>query len=173
MSGSVWSFPAPLISERLLLRGHREEDLDDLVVFHGDEEVTRHTPWPTRTRAQTSEALTHRIGQRTAASTGEAIVVAVQERRSGTVVGEVMLLRQSDDEAVLGYALRRDRWGRGLAAEAARTVLEAGIDAFGLRRITAVVVPANAASISVLGKLGFVEVARSPERVTFAHAVDR
>ncbi len=99
--------------------------------------------------------------------------MAVQGRRSGTVVGEVMLLRQSDDEAVLGHALRRDRWGRGLATEAARTVLEAGIDSFGLRRTTAVVVPANAASIAVLGKLGFVEVARSPERVTFAHAVDR
>ncbi|WP_432520997.1 GNAT family N-acetyltransferase [Kineococcus sp. SYSU DK006] len=173
MPGSVWSFPAPLVSERLLLRGHREEDLDDLVAFHGDEEVTRHTPWPTRTRAQTREALLHRTGQQAAACAGEAIVLAVQEQSSGTVVGEVLLLRQGDDEAVLGYALRRDRWGRGLATEAARTLLEAGIDRFGLRRITAVVVPENVASTAVLAKLGFVEVARSPERITFARAVER
>lgn len=173
MSGSVWSFPEPLLSERLSLRGHREEDLDDLVAFHGDEEVTRYTPWPTRTREQTREALAHRIGQRAAAASGEAIVLAVQERETGTVIGEALLLRQGDDEAVLGYALRRDRWGRGLATEAARTLLVAGIDSFGLRRATAVVVPANTASIAVLGKLGFAEVARSPERITYACAVER
>ncbi|WP_432573332.1 GNAT family N-acetyltransferase [Kineococcus sp. SYSU DK005] len=168
MPDAAWSFPAPLVSERLVLRGHRAGDLDDLVVFHGDEQVTRHTPWPTRTRAQTEVALARRVQQQRAAAAGEALVLAVEERAGGTVIGEALLVREADDAAVLGYAIRRDRWGRGLATEAAGTLLAAGIPAFGLRRVTAVVVPANLASIAVLTKLGFTRVAETAERATFA-----
>ena len=173
MPDRVWTLPLPLITDRLRLREHRVDDLDDLVVFHGDEEVTRYTPWPTRDRAQTHDALTKRIGQRRAAATGEAVVLAAEEIRSGTVIGEALLLRQADDEAVLGYAVRRDRWGRGLATEAAGAVVDAGFGVLGLRRTSAVVVPANAASIGVLHKLGFARVSETVDRATFELTAER
>ena len=49
--------PLPVETERLLLRPHRLEDLDDLVRFHSDPEVVRHVPWPVRDRAATDEAV--------------------------------------------------------------------------------------------------------------------
>ncbi|WP_432495657.1 GNAT family N-acetyltransferase [Kineococcus gypseus] len=155
MPGAAWSPPVPLLTPRLVLRAHRPGDLDDLAAFHGDEEVTRFTPWPVRTREQTAEFLARRTGQVRAAAPGEAVVLAVQERAGGTVVGEVLLLREPDDAALLGYALRRDRWGLGLATEAAGALLEAGFSSWGVRRAAALVVPANTASIAVLRRLGF------------------
>ncbi|MCI2237198.1 GNAT family N-acetyltransferase [Kineococcus sp. TRM81007] len=142
-------------------------------MFHGDEEVTRYTPWPTRDRARTHDALTRRIGQRQAAAAGEAVVLAVEEIDSGTVIGEALLLREADDEAVLGYAIRRDRWGRGLATEAASTLVDAGFQELGLRRASAVVVPANVASIEVLRKLGFTPVSETVDRATFELTAER
>ncbi|WP_432546326.1 GNAT family N-acetyltransferase [Kineococcus sp. SYSU DK004] len=164
---AVWSLPLPLLTSRMRLREHRPGDLDDLVVFHGDERVTRHTPWPVRSREETREALAVRTGQVRAAATGEAVVLAVEEVATGTVVGEVLLLRTGDDEAALGYALRADRWGRGLATEAAGALVEAAFTVLGLHRLTAVVLPANTASTAVLGKLGFTPVSADEDRLVF------
>ena len=165
--------PLPLMSGRLRLREHRDGDLDDLLAFHGDEEVTRHTPWPTRDRAQTQDALSRRTGQRQATAAGEAVVLAAEEVEGGTVIGEALLLRETDDAAVLGYAVRRDRWGRGLATEAAATLVDAGFEVLGLRRVTAAVVPANAASIQVLRRLGSTPVSQTTDRATFELTAER
>ncbi|WP_369069747.1 GNAT family N-acetyltransferase [Kineococcus terrestris] len=170
---AAWSLPLPLLTPRLRLREHRPGDLDDLVVFHGDERVTRYTPWPVRDREETRRALGVRTGQVRAAATGDALVLAVEEVATGTVVGEVLLLRTGDDEAALGYALRADRWGRGLATEAAGALVEAGFAVLGLRRLTAVVVPANSASTAVLGRLGFSPVSADEERLVFELRADR
>lgn len=173
MPDHVWRLPLPLTSERLRLREHREGDLDDLLVFHGDQEVTRYTPWPTRDRTQTRDALSKRIGQRQAAATGEAIVLAAEEVSSGTVIGEALLLCEADDKAMLGYAIRRDRWGRGLATEAASTLVDSGFQVLGLQGMSAAVIPANVASIVVLRRLGFTPVFKTIDRATFELTVER
>jgi [ribosomal protein S5]-alanine N-acetyltransferase len=56
----------------------------------------------------------------------------------------------------LGYLLRRDRWGRGLATEAARACLAAAFDGLGAEEIVAVADVGNHASLRVLRKVGFV-----------------
>jgi ribosomal-protein-alanine N-acetyltransferase len=62
-------------------------------------------------------------------------------------------------EIELGYLLRSDCWGRGLAAEGGREGLRYGFEILGLERIIAVVHPDNRASQRVTEKLGmtFVE----------------
>lgn len=52
----------PIRTERLLLRPHRPEDLDDLVRFHSDPEVVRYVPWLVRDRAATEETLQVKLG---------------------------------------------------------------------------------------------------------------
>jgi RimJ/RimL family protein N-acetyltransferase len=54
---SPWAPRLPLSTERLELRGHRTDDIDDLVVFHSDPRITKYLPWPVRDRRQTAEAL--------------------------------------------------------------------------------------------------------------------
>jgi len=53
---------------------------------------------------------------------------AVVERDGGYVIGDAGfgVFRQTGD-VELGYTLKRDRWGRGYATEAARACLEAGL----------------------------------------------
>ena len=59
-------------------------------------------------------------------------------------------------EAVLGFYLAREFWGRGLATEAGRAFVDFGFEELKLRRIVTSVQVENAASIRVLEKLGFV-----------------
>ena len=57
-------------------------------------------------------------------------------------------------EADLGYGLRRDAWGRGLATESAALVVDFGFRTLGLHRIVAYHDPENDASARVLARLG-------------------
>ena len=55
---------------------------------------------------------------------------------------------------MLGYAYGRAAWGRGIATEAARVMVEMGFDVLGLRRIWAACDPENTGSRRVLEKVG-------------------
>jgi RimJ/RimL family protein N-acetyltransferase len=58
------------------------------------------------------------------------------------------------DEAELGYRLASAAWGRGLATEGARALIERGFAEMGLRRIFAETMAVNVASRRVLEKAG-------------------
>ena len=155
MSGA-WTFEGPLATERLIIRAHTAEDLDDLLVFHSDAEVTRYIPWPVRTREQTVEALAKKLVSASAPAPGHWLDLAIEERATGTVIGGVVLKREEGTAAEIGYVLRRDRWGQGLATEAVVAFMEEARVRFGVTRFTAVVEAPNAASIRLLERLGFV-----------------
>jgi RimJ/RimL family protein N-acetyltransferase len=150
-----WAPEYPLLTERLRLRPHRETDLDDLVEFHGDPEVTRYIPWPTRDREQTRVALAAKLSQGVAQE-GDWLVLAIEVRTTGKVIGEVLLKRADDTRtAELGYVLHTAFQGHGLATEAAGAMTELALETFGVRRVVAFIEPENAGSAAVLGRLGF------------------
>jgi RimJ/RimL family protein N-acetyltransferase len=87
---------------------------------------------------------------------------ALQERATGQLIGEAGL---APFDGVgpwleLGYLLRRDRWGQGLATEAARACLDAAFDALGVPEVRAVIDVGNDGSLNVARKLGFREIGR-------------
>jgi len=57
-------------------------------------------------------------------------------------------------EIEIGWWLAVNCWGRGLASEAARTVMTAAFERYGLRRVVAVAMPENRASRRVMRKIG-------------------
>jgi ribosomal-protein-alanine N-acetyltransferase len=65
-----------------------------------------------------------------------------------------LLKRDALPDVDIGYALRSAFWGHGYAFEAASAVLAHGRNAFGLRRIVAIVTPGNLVSKALLEKLG-------------------
>jgi RimJ/RimL family protein N-acetyltransferase len=70
----------------------------------------------------------------------------------------------------LGYYLAREYWGRGLATEAVRALVDYGFRELGLTRIVASVETGNDASKHILEKLGFRLVRHEPgERRSFDH----
>jgi RimJ/RimL family protein N-acetyltransferase len=157
----------PIETDRLVLRAHRREDLDDLVRFHSDPEVVRHVPWPVRDRAATAETLETKLGQTSLDAPGQWLVLAVEVRATGTVIGEVLLKWASDRQGELGFAFGRDHQGRGYAAEAATSMLRLAFDDLGFHRVSAVVVEGNAASSRLLERLGFRQEGRFVDGVFF------
>ena len=84
---------------------------------------------------------------------------AVEDRQTTEFVGRVGLMRQeewtaSEDKVEIGWAVTRERWGEGLATEAARAVLADGFDRVGLPRVISFSSPDNIASVRVMERLG-------------------
>jgi RimJ/RimL family protein N-acetyltransferase len=154
-SGLPWRPRLPLLTERLELRAHNTEDVDDLLVFHSDPEVVRFIPWPVRSREQVAESLAVKITRTAVEQPGEWIVLAMQLRATGQVIGEVLLKYESDEVAELGYAVARQFHGLGLASEAASAMLALAFDEFGVNRIVAKFDSRNSASQALLERLGF------------------
>jgi RimJ/RimL family protein N-acetyltransferase len=82
------------------------------------------------------------------------------ERNGEALVGFAGFLH-SDDEPDLVYGLRPSHWGRGLASEAARRVIEQAFANSDAERVVASVDEPNQASIRVLERLGMRRARRS------------
>jgi RimJ/RimL family protein N-acetyltransferase len=156
----AWAPELPLRTPRLLLRAHRLTDLEDLVLFHGDERTVRYLPWPVRSREDTRTALLAKLSQDRAPAEGDWLVLAIEEIASGRVIGEVDLKRGPAGFADLGYVVRRDREGLGLASEAVRETLRLATQELGVTTIDAHIVPGNTASERFAERHGFT---RHPE----------
>ncbi len=82
----------------------------------------------------------------------------VVERSERLLIGYCGLFYFSDvngqSEVELGYRLARHAWGRGYATEAAIAVRDYAFTTLGMKRLVAIIDPANLASIGVAEKLG-------------------
>jgi RimJ/RimL family protein N-acetyltransferase len=65
-----------------------------------------------------------------------------------------LIKRDGLEDVDIGYALLPKFWSKGYAVEAARAVKEYAKDVIGLKRLVAIVDPANEGSIRVLEKIG-------------------
>ncbi|OXM17550.1 30S ribosomal protein S5 alanine N-acetyltransferase [Paenibacillus herberti] len=77
-----------------------------------------------------------------------------------TVIGSVVLgniVRGVFLSCNLGYRLDKGLLGKGYMPEAVQMIVKHGFDSLGLHRIEANIIPRNAASLSVVRKLGFQE----------------
>ena len=121
---------AVIETERLLLREFVPDDTDALAAVISDPETMRFYPEP-RDRAGV-ESWIERNRQRYR-DCGHGLWAMVL-KSSGQVVGDCGLARQTVDgvdEIEIGYHLRRDLWGQGLAPEAAGACRDYGFERLG------------------------------------------
>ncbi|MEV4432481.1 GNAT family N-acetyltransferase [Streptomyces sp. NPDC049585] len=153
-----------LRTPRLTLRRWREDDLGPMAAINADPEVMR---WiddgSVRDRARTRAGID--ASEREWEEHGVGLF-AVECRESGQFVGFAGLsvpsfLPEILPAVELGWRLARPFWGRGLATEASRVVLDFALRDRGLARIVGVHATGNHACERVLGKLGM-----RPERRT-------
>jgi ribosomal-protein-alanine N-acetyltransferase len=79
----------------------------------------------------------------------------LESRGDASLVGCAGLVHPGGQpEAEVKYALLRSHWGRGLASEAVRALLDWGLVTHGLRHVVATTAPENTASHRVLLKCG-------------------
>jgi len=157
--------PRPIfVTERLLVRPWTVDDAPAAFAIFGDPEVARFAgPRPESvevTRSRLERWLGH--FERLANGLG---FWAVVEQASGTIVGEVKLVRyggpqSGSPDVELGYHVNRQYWGRGFATEAGRGALRYGFEQLDLPRIWLMARSENSASLRVAAKLGVRHVRR-------------
>jgi len=123
-----------LRTERLLLRPYRFDDVEDELAYRSDPEFARylyHLPQPF-TRRHAEEMVAVNVSGPWEKYQTFAIVL------NGRVIGDVSLeVDASNNIAMLGYAIGRDYWGKGITPEASRAVIDWGFETLQLAKIWA------------------------------------
>jgi RimJ/RimL family protein N-acetyltransferase len=146
----------PLTTERLLLRPFTEGDLDAVYDIESRPDVMRYLYWEPRTRDEARAALDRRVKMTSLDGEAAALRLAVIRTDSGELIGDFSLrLRSRDDrQGEIGFMFHPDHQGTGYATEAGRAVLDVGFETFGLHRISGSCDARNAASASLMERLG-------------------
>lgn len=150
---------------RLLLRGHRRSDFDDVVALWQDPIVTRYISGRAFTVEETWPRMLRNVGHWALLGFGFWIV---HEKESGRFVGEMGFgIHKRDIDPPLGDAPEAGwvvmPWahGRGLATEGMRAVIDWADAQLGRPRTVCMIDPANEPSLRVAAKLGYREYART------------
>lgn len=140
-----------LSTPRLVLRPQRLEDAFALHRAFSDPEQMRYWSGPPHTSIEESlDAMRRGCGNRDA----QPFAITLREHLDDAL-GRVVLLDRRPGVAEIGYLLRGDAQGRGLAREAVAAVLDHAFGTRGLRRVYADTDPDNARSVRLLEGLGF------------------
>ena len=143
----------PLRTARLALRPFTVQDVPAAAAVYGDAEVMRHVGEGGAVGADEAAAMVAAyIAHQREHGLG---FWAVVDTASGELIGDAGF-EHTEHGLELGYTLRRESWGQGLATDAARACLDAAA-ALGHREVVALVDAQNPASAHVLEKLGFTE----------------
>ncbi len=140
-------------TERLLLREFVPDDTNALAAVISDPETMRFYPQP-RDRAGVEKWIEH--NRQRYRDDGHGLWAMVL-KSSGEVVGDCGLARQTvddTDEIEIGYHVRRDLWGRGLAPEAAAACCDYGFEHLNAEHLVALIRPENLPSRRVAEKVG-------------------
>lgn len=150
MGDSFGIHAAGLESRTAILRGLSVDDSPAVFAYASDPEVARYTLWaPHESEEHTRDFLRMLTGP-------ETLSWAILARENTAVVGIIFLhsLSLRHRKAEIAFNVARGQWGRGVATEASRAVLEYAFGPIGLNRVEATCMPANSRSRRVLEKLG-------------------
>jgi RimJ/RimL family protein N-acetyltransferase len=142
-----------LDTPRLVLREFSLNDADGLGNILSDLETMRFYPAPLN-RFEVDEWIAR--NRRRYARDGHGLWAMVL-RTTGELIGDCGLVVQEVDGAAeieIGYHVRRDHWGQGLATEAARACRDFGFAHLPVERLISLIHPANVASRRVAEKNG-------------------
>jgi RimJ/RimL family protein N-acetyltransferase len=146
-----------LATERMVLRRFTVADVDLVVALDADPEVMRYINGGIATSRQEIEddylpawlSYYDRFE-------GYGFWAAI-EKASGDFLGWFHLRpppQAPPDHPELGYRLRRSAWGRGLASEGARALIDAAFEKYGAQLVNAETMAVNAGSRRVMEKSG-------------------
>jgi RimJ/RimL family protein N-acetyltransferase len=140
-------------TERLVLRGFREDDLDEWAAISADSEVTRWVGDPDGlSREDAWRKMAYFVGHWALRGYGQWALV---ERDTGELVGRAGLLRPEAWPGLeVGWLVARTHWGRGFAPEAGRATLEWAREELGADHVVSLIEDDNDRSARVAEKLG-------------------
>lgn len=156
-------------TDRLILRPFTREDIEPAYQLNLDAEVSKYTGDGGVVSREEIERriVTHVLGDYARHGYGRH---AVELKSTGEHIGFAGLKFLDDlNEVDLGYRLARTHWGKGLATEAGRVLVDFGMQDLELPSIIALLLPDNIGSVRVLEKLGFTFEGEQMEDDLLAH----
>lgn len=148
------SFPV-VKSERLVLRGPKQKDIEPILAIFNDDEVLKYygvLPYDSEEKAQKQIDWFRELHDK---QTGLRWVITL--RGEDTYIGDVGFYdyEARHDRAEIGYILSKKHWGNGIMSEAINAALNYGFNNLMLNRVQALIDPRNNASKRVAEKQGF------------------
>lgn len=131
-----------LETSRLILREFTPEDVDALALVLSDPEAMRFYPSPLDS-AGVEQWIARNLERYVKDGHG---LWAMVLKSNGEMIGDCGLTLQEVDgvsEVEIGYHVRRDLWGQGLATEAARACRDFGFAHLSVDRIVSIIRPEN------------------------------
>ncbi|MBO4950815.1 MAG: GNAT family N-acetyltransferase [Clostridia bacterium] len=146
--------PPTLSTQRLLLVKISPEHASDMYEYSCDPDVTRYLTWSCHSSVKETERYIKLLQKRYTA--GVFNDWGLIHKETGKFIGTCGFTSfdYEKNTAEIGYVLSKDFWGQGLAAEAARAVMEFGFENFGLDGYCAKCIEGNDASMRVMQKVG-------------------
>lgn len=136
-------------TKRLILRRFTEKDIPALFVILADEEVNRYLPWfPLKSEQEAMTFYQRRILPKYKEQSGEYFAICLED---DLPIGYVAVSGEANHD--LGYGLRKEFWGQGIATEATAAVLE-HLKEQGWNYVTATHDRENPSSGKVMEKIG-------------------
>lgn len=144
-----------LETERMILRRFNSEDVQNLLDLDSNEEVRRYLLLPLPPTIEDAERTLGYFLAWHEKSDRYGYWAAI-EKSTGEFAGwfHFRPSRENTEEIELGYRLRRDFWGRGLATEVSKALVRKGFEEYCLDAVIATALKANRASIRVMEKIG-------------------
>src|SRR5262245_11213463 len=127
-------------------------------------EVTRYLGWPQHRSPDDTKAFLNFSAQEWQRWPAGPYVIRL--RRDGQLIGSTGFGFETPDQAVTGYVLAKDAWGRGYATEALEAIVDTA-PRIGVVRLYALCHPEHQPSRHVLEKCGFVLDRRPSKQVEF------
>ena len=141
-----------LETERIILRPMKTEDAQPIFAMRSDPDVMRFIRAPISKPAEAENWIKLVSSRWTNEKIG---FCSLLEKKSGKFLGWCGLWRlEETGEIEVGYAIMKEFWRQGYAAEAAEAFLKYGFEKLNLDKIVAVAQPENRASQRVMQKLG-------------------
>lgn len=143
----------PLISNRLILRHFTLNDAPQVVNLAGDKRVSMSTlniphPYSLQEAQEWITSLAGQISQR------KCLVLAVEKKEMGELIGAVSLVSIEGDKAEIGYWMGYPYWGNGYCTESVSCLLEFSQVSLGINQFYAEHLATNPASGKVMLKNG-------------------
>jgi len=155
-SSFIWGDEHPRIQGRKVeLRSLADRDGQAVFEIFGDPEVMRFWSSAPMGDLAAAKALIDEI--RTAFGERRLFQWGICARESGRVIGTCTLFNvdRAHRRAEVGFALRRDVWGQGIATDALGALIAFSFQSLDLHRLEADVDPQNERSLRVLERQGF------------------
>ncbi len=146
-----------IVTQRLVVRPFRADDLEAFVAYRSDPEVARYQSWDSPYSMADAESFLSSQRGLVFGQPGEGLQLAIVDRASGAVCGDCVVRVATDqpETAEIGVTLAQANQGVGLATEALTAVLTELFERRGMHRVFAEADDRNVPVRRLLERLGF------------------